>query len=102
MVQVSDEVRYLRHATIERKKQLDEFPVRMDENMSFDLNQWRTFEDEIRSSLNTILTTDDSRRASFQLAHDEEQQVTAVSFQLYIPSLLPRRGGKFLIYLKHV
>ncbi|GKB07990.1 BEACH domain-containing protein B isoform X1 [Tanacetum coccineum] len=89
---VSDEVRYLRQATIERKKQLDEFPVRVDENMSFDLNQWRTFEDEIRSSLNTILTADDSRRASFQLAHDEEQQMTAENWIHMLRTLIDERG----------
>lgn len=82
MIQVADEIRYLRNATVERTNQLIGIRVKMDENKSSDLNQWRTFEEEIRSSLNSILASDDSRRASFQLAHDEEQQVTAVSLQL--------------------
>lgn len=83
LFQVYDEVRYLRNATMDRKKQMDEFRVRLDENTSFDLNQLTVFEDEIQSSLKVILASDDSRRASFQLAHDEEQQVTAVSLQFY-------------------
>lgn len=89
---VSDEVKYLRNATLEQTKQLDEFCVRMDENMSSDLNQWRTFEDETRSSLNGILASDDSRRASFQLAYDEEQQVTAENWIHMLRTLIDERG----------
>lgn len=52
--------------------------------MLSDSNNTKSFEEEIQSSLNGILASDDSRRASFQLAHDEEQQIVAVSacFQL--------------------
>ncbi|KAK9080847.1 hypothetical protein SSX86_000606 [Deinandra increscens subsp. villosa] len=89
---VSDEVRYLKNATVDRTKQKDDFRVRMDENSSVDLNQLTIFEDEIRSSLNAILASDDSRRASFQLAHDEEQQVTAENWIHMLRTLIDERG----------
>ncbi|KAD4386161.1 hypothetical protein E3N88_26330 [Mikania micrantha] len=89
---VSEEVRYLKNTTMDRTKQMDEFRVRMDENMSFDLNQLTNFEDEIHSSLNVILASDDSRRASFQLAHDEEQQVTAENWIHMLRTLIDERG----------
>nr|XP_043606677.1 BEACH domain-containing protein B isoform X1 [Erigeron canadensis] len=89
---VSDEVRYLRNATLERTQQLDEFRVRMAEIMSSDVNQLKNFEMEMHSSLNVILASDDSRRASFQLAHDEEQQVTAENWIHMLRTLIDERG----------
>ncbi|KAJ9567814.1 hypothetical protein OSB04_003780 [Centaurea solstitialis] len=89
---VSDEVKYLRNATLERTKQFDEFRVRMDENTSSDSNQWKTFEEETRSSLNAILASDDSRRASFQLGYDEDQQVTAENWIHMLRTLIDERG----------
>ncbi|KAK1406699.1 hypothetical protein QVD17_38307 [Tagetes erecta] len=89
---VYDEVRYLRNATMDRKKQMDEFRVRLDENTSFDLNQLTVFEDEVQSSLKVILASDDSRRSSFQLAHDEEQQVTAENWIHMLRTLIDERG----------
>lgn len=61
---------------------------RVDENLLADQINTRSFEDEIRSSLYGILASDDNRRSSFQLAHDEEQQIVAVraSFHLAYPT----------------
>ncbi|KAJ0790760.1 putative transcription factor WD40-like family [Helianthus annuus] len=89
---VSDEFRYLKNCAVDRAKQIDELHVRMDESSSFDLNQLGIFEDEIQSSLNVILASDDSRRASFQLAHDEEQQVTAENWIHMLRTLIDERG----------
>lgn len=69
----------------------------MDESFSAESFQRKAFEDEIQSSLNTILASDERRRAAFQLAHDEEQQNVAVSnifsavvkFSLFCAGLLP-------------
>ncbi|XP_023750494.1 BEACH domain-containing protein B isoform X2 [Lactuca sativa] len=91
-IAVSDEVKYLRNSRAEQTKQVAEFRVRMNEIISSDLNQWRAFEDDIRSSLNSILASDDSRRASFQLAHDEEQQVTAENWIHILRTLIDERG----------
>lgn len=58
----------------------------MDENTLSDLSYTKSFEDEIQNSLNGILASDDGRRASFQLAYEEEQQIVAVSTILYFLS----------------
>ncbi|KAI3504943.1 hypothetical protein L1887_26753 [Cichorium endivia] len=92
LIAVSEEVKYLRHSRMERTKQVSEFRVRMNENISSDLNHWRAFEDDTRSSLNSILSSDDSRRASFQLAYDEEQQVTAENWIHILRTLIDERG----------
>lgn len=41
-------------------------------------SQKKAFENELQIMLRGILASDDSRRAAFQLACDEEQQVVAV------------------------
>ena len=53
--------------------------ARMNDIPSSDSFHTKSFEDEIQNSLNGILASDDSRRASFQLAYEEEQQIVAVS-----------------------
>lgn len=76
--QAADEVKYIKTSAADQAKQLQELNARIEENSSADSNQKKAFEDEIRSSLNEILASDDSRRAAFQLACDEEQQIVAV------------------------
>ncbi|KAK2977991.1 hypothetical protein RJ640_023529 [Escallonia rubra] len=89
---VSDEVKYIKTSETERAKQLHELCTRMDEIMSIDAIQKKAFEDEIQSSLKAILASDDSRRASFQLAHDEEQQIVAESWIHTLRTLIDERG----------
>ena len=69
----------------DRSKQLHEFNTRMDETFSSELNNKKAFEDEIQSSLTSILASDESRRAAFQLTYEEEQQNVAVCVQLQLP-----------------
>ena len=71
----------------DRSKQLHEFNTRMDETFSSELNNKKAFEDEIQSSLTSILASDESRRAAFQLTYEEEQQNVAVCVQLQLPVL---------------
>ena len=71
----------------DRSKQLHEFCTRMDETFSAESNNKKTFEDEIQSSLTSILASDESRRAAFQLTYEEEEQNVAVCVQLQLPVL---------------
>lgn len=57
----------------------------MDENTLSDSSHTKSFEEEIQNSLNGILASDDGRRASFQLAYEEEQQIVAVSTYFFNP-----------------
>lgn len=72
----------------DRSMQLHEFNTRMDETFSSELNNKKAFEDEIQSSLTSILASDESRRAAFQLTYEEQQQNVAVCVQLQLPVLL--------------
>lgn len=83
-MQVTDEVKYIKSLKTDRSRQLHELRIRIDENASTDSSQRNAFEQEMKSSLNTILATDYSRRASFQLSHDEEQQIVAVSIWSFV------------------
>lgn len=80
--QVADEVKYIQTSKTERTRQLHELHTRLDENSSTESSHNKAFEDEIQSSLSTILASDDSRRAAYQLTHDEEQQNVAVIIQI--------------------
>lgn len=76
--QVADEAKYTKSLDTDRQRQLRELQSRMDENASAESNNRKAFEDEIQSSLTSILALDDSRRAAFQLTHEEEQQNVVV------------------------
>lgn len=78
LFQVSDESKYVKMLKSDRSRQLQELHAKMDENSSLEINNQKAFEDEIQSSLHTILASDESRRAAFLLAHEEEQQIVAV------------------------
>ncbi|KAH7849592.1 hypothetical protein Vadar_020109 [Vaccinium darrowii] len=89
---VTDEVKYIKSLKTDRSRQLHELRIRIDENASTDSSQRNAFEQEMKSSLNTILATDYSRKASFQLSHDEEQQIVAEKWIHMFRSLIDERG----------
>lgn len=68
----------------DQARQLHELRTRINENMLSDVSHTKSFEDEMQNSLNKALASDNSRRDSFQLAYDEEQQIVSVSKFLYI------------------
>lgn len=67
----------------DRSRQLHELRTRIDETSLAESNNKKAFEDEIQSSLTSILASDDSRRAAFQLVYEEEQQNVAVCGQFW-------------------
>ncbi|KAJ8762560.1 hypothetical protein K2173_007999 [Erythroxylum novogranatense] len=89
---VSDEAKYIKTLTSDRSRQLHEFRVRVDENSSVEAINKKAFEDEIQSSLSAILASDDSRRAVFQLAHEEQQQNIAEKWIHMLRTLIDERG----------
>lgn len=87
--QVVDEAKYIKSLKTDRTQQIQEIESRMYENSMVESNSKKVFEDEIQSSLNSILASDDTRRAEYQLTYEEEQQNVAVcmlSFILLIAS----------------
>jgi hypothetical protein len=78
--QVVDETKYMKKVKSDHMKQLQQLCVKLDEHSVEELNQLQSFEDEIRSYKVAFLSADDKRKASFQLAYDEDQQIVTVSF----------------------
>lgn len=89
---VADEAKYMKTLKTDRSKQLHEFCTRMDETFSAESNNKKTFEDEIQSSLNSILASDESRRAAFQLTYEEEEQNVAEKWIHMFRALIDERG----------
>ncbi|XP_024170395.1 BEACH domain-containing protein B isoform X2 [Rosa chinensis] len=89
---VAEELKYIKSLDADRQRQLHELHSRMDENASAESNDRKAFEDEIQSSLTSILALDDSRRAAFQLTHEEEQQNVAEKWIHMFRALIDERG----------
>ncbi|BFG19464.1 hypothetical protein CerSpe_057380 [Prunus speciosa] len=89
---VADEAKYTKSLDTDRQRQLRELQSRMDENASAESNNRKAFEDEIQSSLTSILALDDSRRAAFQLTHEEEQQNVVAKWIHMFRALIDERG----------
>ncbi|KAL5705340.1 hypothetical protein ACHQM5_023655 [Ranunculus cassubicifolius] len=89
---VVDEVKYMKGLKDDRSKQLEDLHARIYENSSAESYHKRAFEDEMQSILSTIISSDDSRRASFQLGHDEDQQIIAEKWVHMFRILIDERG----------
>eukprot|EP00256_Glycine_max_P033132 XP_006578286.1 BEACH domain-containing protein B isoform X1 [Glycine max] len=89
---VSDEAKYMKTSKIDRTQQIQELHSRIDENSLAESSSKKAFEDDILSSLNSVLATDDSRRAEFQLAYEEKQQNVAEKWIHMFRSLIDERG----------
>uniref|UniRef100_A0A162A6C6 BEACH domain-containing protein n=1 Tax=Daucus carota subsp. sativus TaxID=79200 RepID=A0A162A6C6_DAUCS len=89
---VSDEVKYVKTSKTDQARQLHELRTRINENMLSDVSHTKSFEDEMQNSLNKALASDNSRRDSFQLAYDEEQQIVSDKWMHTLRTLIDERG----------
>jgi hypothetical protein len=71
----------MKDATIDRMKLLQELHSKLDERSVQDNEQLQSFEDDIQFAKTAAISADDSRKAAFQLAFDEDQQIVAVSYE---------------------
>ncbi|XP_010671613.1 BEACH domain-containing protein B isoform X2 [Beta vulgaris subsp. vulgaris] len=92
LIAASDEAKFIKTLKTDRMRQLVDLRTRMDENLLTESGQKKAFENELQSSLRGLLALDDSRRAAFQLACDEEQQVVAEKWMHVFRSLIDERG----------
>lgn len=81
-LQATDEAKYIKATKTDRIMQLQELNAKIDECTLAEHNQWTTFEEDMTSTINKIVSSDDSRKAAFQLAYDEDQQIVAVKILL--------------------
>ncbi|KDP41495.1 hypothetical protein JCGZ_15902 [Jatropha curcas] len=89
---VADEFKYLNTLLTDRSRQLLELRARLDENASLEMTNKKAFEDEIHICLNTVLSSDESRRTLFQFAHEEDQQNVAEKWIHMFRTLIDERG----------
>ncbi|KAK9032820.1 hypothetical protein V6N11_017863 [Hibiscus sabdariffa] len=89
---VSDESKYVNMLESDRSRQLEDLRVKMVEISSLETHNQKTFEDEIQSSLQTILASDERRRAAFLLAHEEHQQNVNEKWMHMLRTLIDERG----------
>jgi len=95
--QVSEEAKYIKASKMDRTQQIQELHSRVDEN-SGESSSKKAFEDDIQSSLNSVLASDDSRLAEFNLTYEEKQQNVAVSIKYIYVFLNP--AFSFIKYVK--
>ncbi|KAK7353018.1 hypothetical protein VNO80_18450 [Phaseolus coccineus] len=88
---VSEEAKYIKASKMDRTQQIQELHSRVDENLG-ESSSKKAFEDDIQSSLNSVLASDDSRIAEFQLTSEEKQQNVAEKWIHMFRSLIDERG----------
>jgi len=83
-LQVNDEAKYIKTSKMDRSQQIQELRSKVDENSSGEFSSKKAFEDDIQSSLNSVIASDDSRIAEFQLTSEEKQQNVAVGIRFFV------------------
>lgn len=68
----------------DRNRQLHELSAKVDDASSAEINSRNSFEEEIKGSLNTIVSSDESRKFAYQLFHEEQQQNVAVCACMFL------------------
>lgn len=68
-------------AKSDRLKQIEELRNKLSEQLVEFRNQLHEFEEDIQSSKATVLSSDDARKAAFQLAYEEDMQIVKVNSQ---------------------
>ncbi|KAK9165680.1 hypothetical protein Scep_000871 [Stephania cephalantha] len=89
---VAEEDKYMKNLKSDRARQLQELNGRLHENSSSESSQRNTFEGDVQNSLTAILSSDDSRRAAFQLTHDEDQEIVAEKWVRMFRTVIDERG----------
>ncbi|PUZ74193.1 hypothetical protein GQ55_1G045900 [Panicum hallii var. hallii] len=88
----TDEVKYMRDAKFDRMKLLQELHSKLDERSIQDVEQLQSFEDDIQFAKTAAISADDSRKAAFQLAFEEDQQIVADKWIHILRALSDERG----------
>ncbi|CAD6251786.1 unnamed protein product [Miscanthus lutarioriparius] len=88
----TDEIKYMKDAMVDRMKLLQELHSKLDERSIQDVEQLQSFEDDIQFAKTAAIAADDSRKAAFQLAFDEDQQIVADKWIHILRALSDERG----------
>ncbi|XP_066329470.1 BEACH domain-containing protein B-like isoform X1 [Miscanthus floridulus] len=88
----TDEIKYMKDAMVDRMKLLQELHSKLDERSIQDVEQLQSFEDDIQFAKTAAIAADDGRKAAFQLAFDEDQQIVADKWIHILRALSDERG----------
>ncbi|KAL6629117.1 hypothetical protein ACP70R_028882 [Stipagrostis hirtigluma subsp. patula] len=88
----TDEIKYVKDAKTDRMRQIQELRSKLDERSIEDIEQLQSFEDDIQFAKSAAITADDRRKAAFQLAFDEDQQIVANKWIHIFRALSDERG----------
>ena len=80
----------------DRLRKLQELNSKLNEYSTKETQLVQIIDDQIRSSITSALSADDSRKTAFQLAFDEDQQIIAVS------EMLQKCSSAFLCFGGHI
>ncbi|KAK4792509.1 hypothetical protein SAY86_022944 [Trapa natans] len=89
---VADEAKYMKSLKTDRDRQLNELRAKVEDALSAEINSRKGFEDDIKSSLTTIVSSDDSRKSAYNLIHEEQQQNVAEKWMHMFRILIDERG----------
>ncbi|KAJ4757798.1 BEACH domain-containing protein B [Rhynchospora pubera] len=88
----SDEAKCMKVAKSDRLMQIEELRNKLSEQLLEIQNQLHGFEVEIQSNKATILSSDDARKAAFQLAYEEDKQIVKDKWVHIYRALTDERG----------
>ncbi|XP_023157987.1 BEACH domain-containing protein B isoform X1 [Zea mays] len=88
----TDEAKYMKDAIADRMKLVQELHSKLDERSIQDVEQLQSFEDDVQFAKTAAIAADDSRKAAFQLAFDEDQQIVADKWIHILRALSDERG----------
>lgn len=88
----ADEIKYMNEAKADRLRQLQELHSKLDERSIEEIEQVQSFEDDILFAKTAAISADDSRKAAFQLAFYEDQQIVADKWIHIFRALSDERG----------
>ncbi|KAL6888469.1 hypothetical protein ACP4OV_009495 [Aristida adscensionis] len=88
----TDEIKYMKDAKTDRMRQIQELRSKLDRRSIEDIEQLQSFEDDIQFAKSAAISADDRRKAAFQLAFDEDQQIIADKWIHIFRALSDERG----------
>ena len=77
--QAAYEVKHMHAVQADRLRNLQKLNSKLNERFTKETQLVQIVDDQIHLSITSALSSDDSRKAAFQLAFDEDQQIVAVS-----------------------
>ncbi|KAM0867254.1 hypothetical protein ACQ4PT_042104 [Festuca glaucescens] len=86
------EVKHMQDVQADRLRKLQELHSKLNEYSTKETQLVQIIDDQIQFSITSVLSVDDSRKAAFELAFDEDQQIVADKWIHIFRALIDERG----------